>query len=83
MHHRRYVAAPLPNSLQLQRQHETRDRQRNVLHRILRRLHRLAPAVDRETTLLQRSRDRHRNLVSLVPHDDRIPLCVYARQRCP
>lgn len=82
MHHRRHVTPPFPYSLQLQRQHEARNRQRNVLHRVLRRLHCFSSAVDRAATLLQRSRDCYRNVVSIVPYYDRVPLCMYARQRC-
>ena len=81
MHNRRHVTPPLPDSVQLQMKHKTRHRQRNVIHRVLRRLHRLAPAVDREAALLQRSRDCHRNVVSFVHHDDCVPLRMYARQR--
>lgn len=82
LHHGRNVTTPLSDSFQLQGKHEAGYSQRHVLYRVLCGLHCLASAVDRATTLLQRSCNCYRNVVSTIRHSYCVPLCLHARQRC-
>lgn len=81
LHNRILFHPPIPHRLQRQGQHQEVYRQRHVLHRLLRRMHRVPSALDCVTPVFQRRRYQHRHLVPAVRRGDWLPAHMHVRQQ--
>lgn len=81
LHHRILFHPPISHRLQRQGQHQEVYRQRHVLHRLLRRVHRVPSALDCVTPVFQWRRYQHRHLVPAVRRGDWLPAHMHVRQQ--